>query len=58
MIKEEDRKLLLKELSLRLPYKMKFKSPFGVLEMNEINLTSRYPVSLIQLAFTTLTLKP
>ena len=31
MIKEEDKKLLLKELSLRLPYKMKFKSTLGVL---------------------------
>lgn len=52
MIKEEDKKLLLKELSLRLPYKMKFKSPFGVLEMNEINLTSRYPVLAYTTSFT------
>lgn len=44
MIKEEDRELLLKELSLRLPYKMKFKSPLGVLEMNEINFSPTYPV--------------
>lgn len=52
MMKEEHRKLLLKELSLRLPYKMKFKSPLGVLEMNEINLTSRYPILAYSTGFT------
>ena len=35
-MKKEYKKLLLKDLSLRLPYKMKFQSSLGILEMNEL----------------------
>lgn len=44
MIKEEDKKLLLKELSLRLPYKMKFQSSLGILEMNKLKIDDNYAV--------------
>lgn len=44
MIKIEHKKLLLKDLSSRLPYKMKFLSSIGILEMNELNSSSNYPV--------------
>lgn len=41
---QSDKDLLLQDLSARLPYKMKFKSPIGILEMNELNMMSTYPV--------------
>lgn len=39
-MKKEYKKLLLKDLSLRLPYKMKFQSSLGILEMNELTLST------------------
>lgn len=41
---QSEKDLLLQDLSARLPYKMKFKSPIGILEMNELCLTNTYPV--------------
>lgn len=41
---QSDKDLLLQDLSARLPYKMKFKSPIGILEMNELNMMFTYPV--------------
>ena len=41
---QSDKDLLLQDLSARLPYKMKFKSPIGILEMNELNMMIPYPV--------------
>lgn len=43
MIKEY-KSLLLKDLSLRLPYNMKFQSSLGIMEMNELNIGMNYPV--------------
>lgn len=41
---QSDKDLLLQDLSARLPYRMKFQSPIGILEMNELSLTNTYPV--------------
>lgn len=41
---ETDKNILLEDISARLPFKMKFNSPIGILEMNRLCLTDRYPV--------------